>query len=86
MPSSKHRRRGKLRRKPQRLQNRTWGTVGLMQHQWFIDRAEEMYGDYGTLTKEQRRAVIDRVNAYIESWNAMEAICCDALGVEVPWG
>jgi hypothetical protein len=30
--------------------------------------------------------VIDRVNAYIESWNAMEAICCDALGVEVPWG
>jgi hypothetical protein len=36
------------------------------------------------LIETQWRAAVDCTNDEIAHWNAMEAICCDALGVEVP--
>lgn len=86
MPASKHRRRGKIRPRPQPLPEKRYRFTEKGRHLAKIAiRAAEMYPDEkGTLTEDQWRAAVDSLNAHIETWNAMEAMCCDALGVEVP--
>lgn len=89
MPSSKHRRKGKPRM-------RKWSAKKAVAQFMFTDkgrefavianRAMEMFGieEPSELTHVQWEAATVSINAEVETWNAMEAIACDALGVEVP--